>query len=112
MRKVLPLVVTMMAAFWMSQSWASTPTGPRNILDIGCDYGDGNATICYVSLDGAPFGAPGCVTSEARWDSKTTAGKNALAVFMAAFYGGKRIDLQVADSCFVGSPTFIWFHNN
>jgi hypothetical protein len=95
---------------WHPCAQAQGPTGGRNIVGLGCDYApNGTQTSCYVTLDGAPFGPASCTGNQARWDSNTPAGKNQLALFLAAYYGSKQISLQIDSACYPGGyPAILW----
>jgi hypothetical protein len=114
MRTCLIVALTGLMIAWQPYTWASVDTGSRNIVLLGCLYGsDGSATTCYLTLDGAPFGPATCSGNQVRWDSSTPAGKNALPLFLAAYYGGKQIHLQISDACYAldpNWPTFLWIN--
>ena len=93
---------------------AGENVGGRKIVDIGCHSGDGT---CFVTLDGAPFGASlSCRTSatnEFRFDNGDTAiGRRTYASFLAAMLSGRTVSVYIDGCSSQGAPTLLWFHIN
>jgi hypothetical protein len=100
------LFVALVASFLSFSTLAAGSTGPRKIQNIGCHNTD---SVCYITIEGAPVGSSNCQGNSIRWDSGTVFGKNHLALFMAAFYQGKQVDLYIPDNCFSLQPNYPTF---
>ena len=89
-------------------SEAADTGGFRQIIDIGCHYGD---AWCFVMLEGGAFGPASCSSNEFRFDSSGTAGRNLYAAMLMAFSSGKRVSVVLSDTTCNGSwPTPLYFH--
>ena len=83
----------------------------RRITAIGCHHGDGT---CYVTLDGAAFGASeGCAqgaSNQFRWDTADTpSGRRTYASMLAAYLQQKRLDVAIAGCSAQGVPTLSYY---
>ncbi|HEX2951678.1 MAG TPA: hypothetical protein VHV83_19250 [Armatimonadota bacterium] len=95
-------------------AYAGEEVGGRKIVDIGCHHVNGT---CYVTLDGAAFGAslncPSGPTNEFRFDDGDTAiGKRTFAALMAAYLSGKHVRVYLNGCTSQGAPAIWWFHVN
>ncbi len=84
----------------------AVPTGYRKMLYLGCHKTD---TTCFVELEGAPVGPPGCQSTSVRWDTSNTPGKNHLAMFLSAQARGKRANLGISLTCYANQTNFPTF---
>jgi hypothetical protein len=78
----------------------------RRIVLVGCHHTDG---VCFVVLDGAPFGgSEGCAfgaANEFRWDNADTPnGKRTYTSMFAAFLQNKRVSVAVSGCSSQGFP--------
>lgn len=91
-------------------AYAGTPSGDRNILNIGCHNTN---TTCFVQISGASVGPGACSSTSIRWDVEGDAnGMVALTHLTTAFIAGKMVSFQISDSCFANQssyPTFDWW---
>jgi hypothetical protein len=86
----------------------------RHITDIGCHHVD---STCYVSLDGAAFGAAeNCVqtlagSNEFRFDNADTAnGRRTYASLLAAFLSQRPVSVLIRGCSAQGMPSLVYFH--
>jgi hypothetical protein len=91
---------------------ADEDTGWRKIVDIGCHH---NAGICYVTLDGAAFGASlgcrGAPTNEFRFDDgDTVIGRRTYSTLLAAAMSGKNVWIHLVGCTSQGMPSLEWYH--
>lgn len=87
--------------------------GGRHITHIGCHHVDGT---CYVSLDGAAFGAAeNCVNAPAggnefRFDNADTAnGRRTYASLLAAFLSQRSVAVLIRGCSAQGVPSLLYF---
>jgi len=85
----------------------------RHITHIGCHHVDGT---CYVSLDGAAFGAAeNCVNAPAggnefRFDNADTAnGRRTYASLLAAFLSQRSVAVLIRGCSAQGVPSLLYF---
>lgn len=84
----------------------------RQITNIGCHHGDGT---CFVTLDGAPFGAnEGCSQGPAhnqfRFDNADTPhGRRTYASLLMAFTTGRRVSVAIYGCSTQGVPSLSYF---
>jgi len=91
---------------------ADEETGWRKIVDIGCHHVGGT---CFVTLDGAAFGAslgcPGAPTNQFRFDDgDTVTGRRTYSTLLAAAMSGKSVSIHLTGCSTQGVPTLAWFH--
>jgi hypothetical protein len=111
-KRYLTLAVAGCALLSSFNAHAEEDTGYRKIVDIGCHH---NAGICFVTLDGAPFGAslgcPGAPTNQFRFDDgDTVIGRRTFSALMTAFATGKSVSIHLAGCSSQGTPTLTWYH--
>jgi len=80
-----------------TSAFASESVAGRKVVGVGCHGADG---ICYVTLDGSPFGASlSCASgtsNDFRFDNgDTSSGKRAYASFLAAALAGKTVSVTL-----------------
>jgi hypothetical protein len=90
----------------------SEDIGFRKIVGIGCHNIDGT---CFVTVDGAVFGASlGCAsgaTTSFRFDNGDTAiGKRTFAALMAAYLSGKHVEVYLTGCSVQGFPAIKYFN--
>jgi hypothetical protein len=85
----------------------------RHITRIGCHHID---STCYVSLDGAAFGAAeNCASTPAggnqfRFDNTDTAnGRRTYASLLAAFLSQRPVTVQIRGCSVQGVPSLLYF---
>lgn len=110
-RKLFSFCITFNFLISASAQTLSEDTGWRKIVAIGCHNTDGT---CFVSLDGAAFGATlGCrnsLTNEFRFDNGDTAiGKRTFAALLAAQMSGKSVAVHLAGCTSQGAPAIQYF---
>ena len=110
-RLAYALLLAAAAVYCLPAQAAIEPLGSRKILDLGCHHADGT---CFVSLDGAPFGASlGCVhtsTNQFRFDnSETAAGRRTYAAMLAAMLSNRSVAVTLTGCSNQGFPTVSWW---
>lgn len=94
------------------QAHADEDIDGRKIVDIGCHN---DIATCFVTVNGAPFGATlnclGGATNQFRFDNGDTAiGRRTFSALMTAFISGKRVSIHLVGCSNQGAPTFTWYH--
>lgn len=78
-------------------------TGHKVINSMGCHLNDGT---CYIYID-EEVGPPSCHRNSIRWNKdKSSSGKETLAMLLAAFSAGKKVNLNIVGECYGAYPTF------
>lgn len=111
-RNILLVICWIYASLFSTSALAGESIGARKIVGIGCH--NTNA-VCYVTMDGAAFGASlGCTvgaTNDFRFDNGDTAiGRRTYAALMAAFMAGKSVTLYLDGCTGQGYPNLIYYN--
>jgi len=101
-----------MGIFMSSYANAGESVSGRQITSIGCHEVNG---ICYVSIDGAAFGAnEGCAnvpTNQFRWDDADQPnGKRTFAALYAAYIASKKVDVYIEGCTTQSFPAVKYFN--
>lgn len=112
MKRIFLTVSSALAALMIGASaFAGESVFARRIVSIGCHNFDG---VCFVTLDGAPFGSNlGCSTArnDFRFENAATEdGKRTYASLLAGHIAGKPVTVQLDGCTSEGVPKLIWFH--
>jgi hypothetical protein len=96
---------------WAMPSQSAEYIQQRRITAMGCHHGNG---VCYVSVDGAPFGgSEGCrsgAVNEFRWDDADTPnGRRTYASMLAAFSQNKRVSVAIVGCSAQGVPSLSYY---
>ena len=92
-------------------AFAAESVASRKVVGVGCHNTDGT---CFVTLDGAPFGATlGCAvgaSNDFRFDNgDTSIGKRAYASFLAASLAGKSVSVSLEGCTSQGFAKLAYF---
>lgn len=112
MKRYIGCAVAACALLSSFSARADEETGWRKIVDIGCHHSGGT---CFVTLDGAAFGAslgcPGAPTNQFRFDDgDTVTGRRTFTALLAAFTTGKSVSIHLTGCSVQGVPTLAWYH--
>jgi len=111
LRIILSLVFCISMSLSITDAAAGESVASRKVVGVGCHNGDG---ICFVTLDGSPFGASlGCAvgaSNDFRFDNgDTSIGKRAYASFLAAALAGKLVSVSLEGCTSQGYAKLAYF---
>ena len=102
------LIITVFLTYFNS-AVAGTAVN-RTVEAVGC-YGVNSH--CFAILSGAIFGPTACRSTQVRWSSTATNGKELLATFMLAQSSDKKVSVAFSDSqCFGQYPSLSWAYSD